>query len=51
MAAPMIRVLESDTAVANEVCSFIIEKANYAINQKGLFTIGLSGEKVARKFQ
>ncbi|KAL4219031.1 hypothetical protein ACF0H5_021614 [Mactra antiquata] len=48
MAAPMITVEENDSLVANSLCSFVIERANEAIEKRGKFFIGLSGGSVVK---
>lgn len=44
MAAPMIHILDSDQKVAQDVCELIGDKANSAITERGVFTVGLSGK-------
>ena len=39
-----IKILENSASVAETVCNFIISKANDAINERGKFTLGLSGK-------
>ncbi|XP_013421431.1 6-phosphogluconolactonase [Lingula anatina] len=43
MAAPIIEVRETEAEVARELCSLVAKKANQAIEQKGVFTVGVSG--------
>lgn len=43
MAAPLLKVFETDAEVAEKLCSFVISKANAAIQESGTFTVGLSG--------
>ena len=44
MAAPIIKVYDTDKEVSDELCKFVIEKANAAIEAKHLFTVGVSGK-------
>ena len=43
MAALCVKILESDNKVAEELCSFVIEKANEAIREREKFHVGVSG--------
>ena len=43
MAAPVVKILESDVKVAEELCSFVIKTANHAINERNVFFVGVSG--------
>ena len=43
MAAPIIKIEETDKEVAEKLCTFVNEKANEAIKAKGSFFVGLSG--------
>ena len=47
MAAPCVKVFDSDSTVAEELCSFIIEKANKAIHERGTFFVGVSGKWIS----
>lgn len=44
MAAPTVTVCETDSQVAEKLCSFVIEKANEAIKNNGVFYVALSGK-------
>ncbi|WAR31304.1 6PGL-like protein [Mya arenaria] len=48
MAAPIISVSETDKLVAEKLCSFVVEKANKAIEQRGIFTVGFSGGSLVK---
>lgn len=43
MAAPVVKILESDVAVAEELCSFVVQTANHAIKERNFFFVGVSG--------
>ena len=51
MAAPVtptrdnarLHVFDTDSDVSSNVCKFVIEEANKAIDKQGMFSIGLSG--------
>jgi len=43
MAPPVIKIYDSDTEVAEQLCDYVISRANEAIEERGVFTIGLSG--------
>ncbi|KAK7094726.1 6-phosphogluconolactonase-like [Littorina saxatilis] len=48
MAAAVVKVLESEAAVAQKLCEIVIEKANAAINDRGVFVVGVSGGSAAK---
>ena len=43
MAAPCVKIFESDNKVAEELCLFVIQKANDAIRERDKFLVGFSG--------
>ena len=44
MAAPIVNVTESEATVSQKLCELVVEKANAAIKDRGLFVIGVSGK-------
>ena len=42
-ASKCVKVLSDAGEVSEKVCSFIIETANVAIADRGIFTVGVSG--------
>ncbi|BFZ20101.1 hypothetical protein BsWGS_23140 [Bradybaena similaris] len=48
MAAPAIRVYSSELQVAENLCELVVTKANAAIKERGVFTIGVSGGSAAK---
>ena len=44
MSKKSFRVFETDNEVASKSCQFVIDKANEAINARGVFAIGVSGK-------
>lgn len=44
MAAPIIRVRSTDKEVSNDLCQFVIDKSTSSIQEKGIFTVGVSGK-------
>ncbi|KAL8602620.1 hypothetical protein ACOMHN_021967 [Nucella lapillus] len=48
MAAPVIKVTDSEATVSKGLCDLVIEKANAAIGKKDIFVIGVSGGSAAK---
>ncbi|XP_067661715.1 6-phosphogluconolactonase-like [Haliotis asinina] len=48
MAAPTVLVFENDSSVSENLCKFVIDKANDAIKRKNVFTVGVSGGSLAK---
>ncbi|XP_059178617.1 6-phosphogluconolactonase-like [Physella acuta] len=48
MAAPIIRVFDSEDEVSQKLCEFVTSKANEAIHERGLFKVGFSGGSAAK---
>ncbi|XP_060065716.1 6-phosphogluconolactonase-like [Ylistrum balloti] len=48
MAAPIRNVETSDIEVATKLCSFVVDTANKAIEENGVFTVGFSGGSLAK---
>ena len=44
MAAPTVKIFDSYVEVADKLCSFVIEKANKAIDERSVFLVGVSGK-------
>lgn len=45
---PVLKIFDSDTTVSDKVCEFVVEIANKAIQERGIFTVGLSGGSVSK---
>ena len=39
-----VEICENNADLASKLCDFVINKANTAIAERGIFTVGLSGE-------
>jgi 6-phosphogluconolactonase len=48
MALPQIKVFSSEAEVSKNLCDLVISKADVAIKQRGVFTIGVSGGSAAK---
>ncbi|XP_005088833.1 6-phosphogluconolactonase isoform X1 [Aplysia californica] len=48
MASPIIKVLDTESDVSKQLCQLVITRANLAVKEKGIFTIGLSGGSAAK---
>jgi len=48
MSDPIVKVLESESEVSKALCSLVISRANAAIKERGVFTIGVSGGSAAK---
>ncbi|ESO84989.1 hypothetical protein LOTGIDRAFT_196232 [Lottia gigantea] len=48
MSAPSVQVFDSDTIVADKLCSLVVNRANETIKARGKFFIGVSGGSVAK---
>lgn len=44
MAAPIVNVTESEATVSQKLCELVVDKANAAIKDRGVFVIGVSGK-------
>ncbi len=44
MAAPTVLVFDDESLVSQNLCKFVIEKANKSIETKQKFIVGVSGE-------
>lgn len=44
MAAPIVNVSESEATVSQKLCKLVIERANAAIKDRGVFVVGVSGK-------
>ncbi|CAG2231446.1 PGLS [Mytilus edulis] len=48
MAAPIIRVGNTDKEVSKDLCQFVIDKATSSIQERGTFTVGVSGGSLVK---
>ncbi|CAH1785858.1 unnamed protein product, partial [Owenia fusiformis] len=48
MAAPILKIFDTDKTVAQNLCSFVIDRANSCINSHGIFAVGVSGGSLAK---
>lgn len=48
MAAPVVEILESEDVVSEKLCELIVSKANAAIKDRGIFSVGFSGGSAAK---